>query len=71
MLLEAIKPSTLQGANGDDQYLAVVQRFGDTTDASAQLRALANFGVTARLEQSADFQLIEQQIIRGIPGLCG
>jgi GH24 family phage-related lysozyme (muramidase) len=71
MLLEAIKPGTLKGANGDDQYLAVVQRFGDTTDASAQLRALAHFGVTARLVQKADFQLLEQQINRGIPVPCG
>jgi GH24 family phage-related lysozyme (muramidase) len=71
MLLEAIKPGTLKGANGDDQYLAVVQRFGDTTDANAQLRALAHFGVTARLVQNADFQLIEQQINRGIPVPCG
>jgi hypothetical protein len=46
MLLEALRPGTLKGANGDDQYLAVVQRLGvadheqrisgDTTDASAQ-----------------------------------
>ncbi|MEA5416193.1 glycoside hydrolase family protein [Synechococcus sp. BA-132 BA5] len=71
MLLEAIKPGTLQGANGDDQYLAVVQRFGDTTDANAQLQALAHFGVTARLVQNADFQLIEQQITRGVPVPCG
>ena len=71
MLLEAIKPGTIKGTNGDDQYLAVVQRFGDTTDASAQLRALAHFGVTARLVQNADFQLIEQQINRGIPVPCG
>jgi hypothetical protein len=71
MLLEAIKPGTLKGANGDDQYLEVVQRFGDTTDARAQLRALAHFGVTARLVKSADFQLIEQQIARGIPVPCG
>jgi GH24 family phage-related lysozyme (muramidase) len=71
MLLEAIKPGTLKGANGDDQYLAVVQRYGDTTDANAQLRALAHFGVTARLVQNADFQLIEQQINRGIPVPCG
>ncbi|MCS5705009.1 glycoside hydrolase family protein [Synechococcus sp. FGCU-3] len=71
MLLEAIKPGTLKGANGDDQYLAVVQRFGDTTDASAQLRALAHYGVTARLVQTADFQLLEQQINRGIPVPCG
>jgi GH24 family phage-related lysozyme (muramidase) len=71
MLLEAIKPGTLQGANGDDQYLAVVQRFGDTTDANAQIQTLAHFGVTARLVQNADFQLIEQQIARGIPVPCG
>jgi GH24 family phage-related lysozyme (muramidase) len=71
MLLEAIKPGTLKGANGDDQYLAVVQRFGDTTDANAQLRALAHYGVTARLVQSADFLLLEQQINRGIPVPCG
>jgi lysozyme len=71
MLLEAIKPGTLKGANGDDQYLAVVQRFGDTTDAKAQIRALAHYGVTARLVQSADFQLIEQQIACGIPVPCG
>ena len=71
MLLEAIKPGTLQGSNGDDQYLAVVQRFGDTTDANAQIQALAHFGVTARLVQNADFQLIEQQINRGIPVPCG
>ncbi|MCP9857777.1 MULTISPECIES: hypothetical protein [unclassified Cyanobium] len=71
MLLEAIKPGTLQGANGDDHYLAVVQRFGDTTDANAQLRALAHFGITARLVQTADFQLIERQINRGIPVPCG
>ncbi|MCP9857943.1 MULTISPECIES: glycoside hydrolase family protein [unclassified Cyanobium] len=71
MLLETIKPGTLKGAHGDDHYLAVVQRFGDTTDASAQLRALAHYGVTARLVQNADFQMIEQQINRGIPVPCG
>lgn len=81
MLLEAIKPGTLKGANGDDQYLAVVQQLvvvdgkqqinGDTTDANSQLRALAHYGVTARLVQNADFQLIEQEINRGIPVPCG
>ena len=71
MLLEALKPGTLQGSNGDDAYLAVVQRNGDTTDAGAQLQALAHFGVTARLVQDGDFQLIEEQIARGIPVPCG
>ncbi len=71
MLLETLKPGTLTGPNGDDAYLKVVQRFGDTTAAEAQLQALAQFGVTARLEQHADFSLIEQQINRGIPVPCG
>ena len=71
MLLEALKPGTLPGANGDDQYLAVVQRYGDTTDANTQLQALAHYGLTARLVQTADFDLIEEQITRGIPVPCG
>ena len=71
MLLEALKPSTLPGANGDDHYLAVVQRNGDTTDANTQLQALAHYGLTARLVQTADFELIEEQIARGIPVPCG
>ena len=71
MLLEAIRPGTLSGVNGDDQYLAVVQRYGDTTDATAQLQALAHYGITAQLVQDADFRLIEQQIARGIPVPCG
>jgi hypothetical protein len=71
MVMVDIKPGTLKVANGDDQYLAKLQHYGDTTDASAQLRALAHFGVTARLVQNADFQMIEQQINSGIPVLCG
>ena len=71
MLLDALKTGTLPGSNSDDQYLAVVQRYGDTTDANAQLQPLAYYGVTARLVQDADFRLIEQQIARGIPVPCG
>jgi hypothetical protein len=71
MLLGALKPSTLPGANGDDQYLAVVQRYCDTTDANTQLQILAHYGVSARLVQTADFELIEEQIARGIPVPCG
>jgi hypothetical protein len=71
MLLEALKPGTLPGANGDDQYLAVVQFNSDTTDTSAQLQALAHYGGTTRLVQTADFELIEEQNARGIPVPCG
>ena len=36
MLVEALRPGSLKGSNGDDQYLSVVQRYGDSTDANAQ-----------------------------------
>lgn len=71
MLLEYLRHGTLKGANGDDQYLRRVQRFGDTTDAAAQLQALNSYGVKARFVQDGDFRLIEQQIRRGVPVPCG
>lgn len=67
MLLESLKPGTLKGLNGDDQYLARVRRFGDTTEAAAQLQALASYGVKARFVQNATWATIEGQISRGIP----
>ena len=67
MLLEAIKPGTLQGANGDDTYLGRVLRYGDTTDASAQVEALASFGVKARFARACNWSHIESQINKGIP----
>ena len=66
MFVEVNKPGMLKGSNGDVQYLAVVQRFGDTTEASAQLIALVHSGVIARLVDYSDFQLIGQLINSGI-----
>ena len=71
MLLETLKPGTLKGPNGDDAYLKVVQRFGDTTDPTAQVKALATFGIKARRIITADFQLLERHIAGGVPVPCG
>ena len=51
MAAEFLRPGCLSGAAGqpDDRYLAIVQRHGDTTDAQAQIRALAELGIMARL----------------------
>lgn len=67
MLLETLKPGTLVGPNGDDTYLGRVLRYGDTTDAQAQIKALQSFGVTASLVQNASWKTIEAQIDKGIP----
>ena len=71
MLLQYLKPGTLSGGNGDDQYLARVQTYGDTTDATAQVRALSSYGIKARFVQSAGWADIERQIATGIPVPCG
>lgn len=67
MLLETIKPGTLVGPNGDDAYLGRVLRYGDTTDAASQIKALQSYGVTASLVQNASWKTIEAQIDKGIP----
>ncbi len=71
MLLETLKPGTLKGPNGDDQYLQRVQQYGDTTDSNAQIKALASYGVKATYTQKADFSTLEKQIALGIPIPCG
>ena len=71
MLLETLRPGSLQGANGDDQYLKRVRTYGDSTEASAQLRALSSFGVQAKFVTTADWADLERQIDRGIPVPCG
>jgi hypothetical protein len=67
MLLEALKPGTLVGPNGDDAYLGRVLRYGDTTDPTSQVKALQSYGVEASLVRNANWQTIEGQIDRGIP----
>ena len=71
MLLETLRPGTLSGANGDDQYLKRVQQYGDTTDPKAQVRALSSYGVKARFVTNANFDTIQQQISLGVPVPCG
>ena len=62
MLLAFLKPGVLTGPNGDDQYLARVCQFGDTTDPAAQINALASYGIAARFSNQACFSTLEQQI---------
>jgi hypothetical protein len=71
MLLDVLRPGALSGANGDDQYLQRVLRHGDTTDAAAQLHALASDGIEAEVTQTASFQTIEAQIAAGRAVPCG
>jgi len=64
MLLATLDPDAIEG---DDEYINEVYKYGDTTEASAQLDALKHFGVDARFAQNVDWNLIENQLKLGIP----
>ena len=52
---------------GDDEYNAIRARFGDTTDAQAQLAALRSLGLDARFVTNAAPGLLESEIMAGRP----
>jgi GH24 family phage-related lysozyme (muramidase) len=63
-----IKPGCLTSkGQADDHYLALVQRYGDTTDASAQVKALQSLGLQARFRTDGRIEHLIEQLQRGIP----
>jgi hypothetical protein len=52
---------------GDDEYNAIRQRFGDSTDSGAQLRALGSLGLTATFHQNGSAATLEALIREGCP----
>ena len=63
-----LRPGCLNGTGQlDDQFLALVQRHGDTTDASAQVAALQSLGIHARFRTDGDIDHLIHQLQRGIP----
>lgn len=67
MLLSTLKPTLLQGSNGDDAYLARVLTFGDTTEVAAQLQALKSYGLEVRFRQNLQWEDLDKQLAKGIP----
>jgi len=64
MLLAGLDPDAIET---DDEYVNEVFKYGDTTEASAQLDALRHFGVEATFSQNCDWVLVEKQLRKGIP----
>ena len=63
-----LRPGCLSGAGqADDRYLQRVHRYGDSTDAGAQVAALGSLGISARFRQDGDLEQLIQQLQRGIP----
>lgn len=55
----------------DDAYNAVRQKYGDTTDAQAQVRTLRSLGLEANFITNATTQDLKQAINEGRPVPCG
>ena len=51
----------------DDEYNRIRARFGDTTDAGAQLRALGSLGLQASFRQNGTAEILEQLLRDGRP----
>jgi GH24 family phage-related lysozyme (muramidase) len=63
-----LKSDALRGPGQlDDQYLALVQRHGDTTDANAQVAALHSLGLEARFRTDGRIENLIEQLQRGLP----
>jgi hypothetical protein len=63
-----LEPGCFKGSGQlDDQFLALVQRHGDTTDASAQVAALQSLGVQARFRTDGRIEQLIEQLQRGTP----
>lgn len=71
MLASFMRPNELRGPAADDVYLKRVMQYGDTTDASAQLKALEYYGIRARFVQNIGWDDLQRQIDNGVPTPCG
>lgn len=64
MLANYVKPGCVKG---DDDYISKRRRFGDSTDASAQVACLRSLGIKARYVQNLNNADLIEQINRGKP----
>jgi GH24 family phage-related lysozyme (muramidase) len=64
MLLKYLKPNSI---SNDDDYITTVFKYGDTTDASVQLKALKSYGVDATFKQDFGWDSVDSQLDKGIP----
>ena len=64
MIAHFLNPSAI---SGDDQYVQKVFSYGDTTDPSAQVKALDDFGVDGSYSQKLDFDDLDKELEAGYP----
>lgn len=68
MLAKYLRPNSIKG---DDDYIKRRQKFGDSTNAAAQVACLKSLGINARYVQNLNNLKLKEQIDRGKPVPCG
>lgn len=71
MCLEFLKPGTLKGEKGDDEYLKKVLSIGASTDHEAQTKVLASYGITSGFYYNLSFSSIDDSLKAGKPVVLG
>ena len=64
MLLKYLKPNSI---SGDDQYIDTVFKYGDTTEAAAQIAALKHYGVSAAFRTDGSWATANRLLASGMP----
>ena len=64
MLLKYVKPSSI---TSDDEYMVTVYKYGDTTEPSAQVTALEQYGLNVEFRQDGGWSDIDSQLAKGFP----
>ena len=68
MAAEFLKPGCLAGSGQpDDRHLALVERFGDTTSAQAQMAALERLGIQTTFRNDGRIEELIAQLRLGFP----
>lgn len=73
MLADYLKPNAIRVQEQEDDYYMknYVFKYGDTTSAAAQTRALKDLGITAKMRQNLTQADLEAQLKASIPVPCG
>ena len=68
MMLSGLDPEAIAI---DDEYIKVVYSYGDTTEASSQIKALKDFGIVASFVQTGSWSDIESLLSKNITPTAG
>lgn len=71
MALEYLKPGSLKGEKGDDEYLRKVLSMGRSVDHTIQTKVLESYGVYSTWRTNLSFKDLDEELKNGRPVVIG